>query len=463
MKIKLRNLGILREAEFTLGDLNIICGKNNTGKTYATYALYGFLTFWEEAFYVDVFEKYITTLLKTGSIELNLDEYLDKYSEIINAACSLYSPQLKQVFASGEKHFVNSELIVGVDASEILPLENYSSTMGTSKNQLIDITKNANSRIVSITLLAKNDKVNIPLGLLKRIIGESLKDILFKNTFPKPFIASAERTGAAIFRKELNFSRNRALEMVSKSEGEFNPYEFLNKVFDDYALPVKANVDFTRQLEGLTKKESYIYKFYPDILVDFENIIGGEYIVTKKDELYYTPSKYKRLKLTMDGSSSAVRSLLDIGFYIRHVAEKGDLLMIDEPELNLHPENQRNVARLLARLVNAGIKVFITTHSDYIVKELSILMMMNHPEPRLKKLAQREGYQEDELIKAEQLKVYIAEEDSIKLEGKKNKTKCHTLREVKVDPKHGIDAWSFDDTIETMNRIQDEIVWGEDE
>jgi predicted ATPase len=44
--------------------------------------------------------------------------------------------------------------------------------------------------------------------------------------------------------------------------------------------------------------------------------------------------------------------------------------MVDEPELNLHPENQRRVARLFARLINLGIKVFITTHSDYIVKEL---------------------------------------------------------------------------------------------
>jgi predicted ATPase len=36
----------LRQAEFSLGDLTIICGANNTGKTYATYALYGFLESW---------------------------------------------------------------------------------------------------------------------------------------------------------------------------------------------------------------------------------------------------------------------------------------------------------------------------------------------------------------------------------------------------------------------------------
>ena len=37
--------------------------------------------------------------------------------------------------------------------------------------------------------------------------------------------------------------------------------------------------------------------------------------------------------------------------------------MIDEPELNIHPANQRHIARLLARLVNAGMSVVISTHA----------------------------------------------------------------------------------------------------
>lgn len=166
---------------------------------------------------------------------------------------------------------------------------------------------------------------------------------------------------------------------MSSMEKDINPFELLSKVYTDYALPVKSNVDFTRQLEELARKDSFITKNHPEILDDFTDIIGGDYLVTKNDELYYVP-KGKRIRLTMDESSSAVRSLLDIGFYIRHVAAPGDLLMVDEPELNLHPENQRRVARLFARLVNIGIKVFITTHSDYIIKELNTLIMLNQGE-----------------------------------------------------------------------------------
>lgn len=45
MKVSLKNVGMLDEAEFEVGDLTIICGENNTGKTYATYSLYGYLDF----------------------------------------------------------------------------------------------------------------------------------------------------------------------------------------------------------------------------------------------------------------------------------------------------------------------------------------------------------------------------------------------------------------------------------
>ena len=249
---------------------------------------------------------------------------------------------------------------------------------------------------------------------------------------------------------------------MTSRDKDINPFELLSKVYSDYALPVKSNVDFTRQLEELAKKDSFIAKNHLDILADFADIIGGEYLVTKNDELYYVP-RGKRLKLTMDESSSAVRSLLDIGFYLRHVAAPGDLLMVDEPELNLHPENQRRVARLFSRLVNIGIKVFITTHSDYIIKELNTLIMLNQKGERFVKIATREGYSQAELLDAGKVRVYIAEEALIKIDGAQRKTRCQTLVQADINESMGIEARSFDETIEVMNRIQDEIVWGGDE
>ncbi len=48
MKFVFKNLGPIDKAELELGDLTIIAGRNNTGKTYVAYTLYGFLKMWAE-------------------------------------------------------------------------------------------------------------------------------------------------------------------------------------------------------------------------------------------------------------------------------------------------------------------------------------------------------------------------------------------------------------------------------
>ena len=462
MKVKIKNLGILKQAEFSLGDLTIICGGNNTGKTYATYSLFGFLYTWRRLLMLPKFgfKEKIDQLLSDGVISLDLQEYVQQCESILTAGCQRYIQQIPEVFAANEERFKNVDFQIELNFDNIQFKKKYERKISTATLEIISISKPENNPYLSITLLREKSNINLLVNVLEEIIDNSIKDIIFSQFFPRPFIASAERTGAAIFRKELNFAHNRLLEEISKSSN-FNPRELLFNVSQDYALPVKKNVDFTRQIETIVKKTSFIAENHPSILEDFADIIGGQYMITSNDELYYIP-KGKKLRLSMDESSSAVRSLLDIGFYLRHEARIGDLLIVDEPELNLHPENQRRIAKLFARLINIGIKVFITTHSDYIIKEINTLIMLNHNKPHLKQIAAEEGYRQEELLSADQVKVYIAEQALEMLKGKKRKTKFNTLTPAKIDPEMGIEARSFDTTIEKMNRIQTAIIWGEE-
>ncbi len=460
MKIKVKNLGPLKQAEFSLNPLTIICGQNNTGKTYATYALFGFLFTWDRIFSIDIDDGKIAELLSEGVTRIDAQEYIGQMGQILVEICQLYTRQLSKIFAAQADRFKDTDFSIVLDPQEIQIKGQFSRRIGSSETAIFSITKSEDSTELVIALLVENNKARIPTEILKHLISDNLKEVLFDGVFPRPFIASAERTGSAIFRKELNFARNRLIEEMGQADKDIDPMEILFKEYEDYALPIKRNVDFTRNIEAIAKKSSFLSIDHPDILQDFADIIGGEYMVTRNDELYYIPKGKRRVKLSMDESSSAVRSLLDIGFYLRHEAEPGDLLMIDEPELNLHPENQRRVARLLARLVNLGIKVFITTHSDYIIKEFNTLIMLRQDKPHIQHIATEEGYDSGELLSPEKVKVYIAEEASMVLDGGKKKTKCHTLTPADIDPQLGIDARSFDPTIEIMNRIQEAIVWG---
>ena len=263
-----------------------------------------------------------------------------------------------------------------------------------------------------------------------------------------------------MFRKELDFARNRFFDEMGRSDGDFNPMDFLFKHHQDYPSPVKVNADFIRRIERIAKEDSFLVQKHQHILDEFSDIIGGVYVAEGNDTIYFETKS--RLRLTMGESSSAVRSLLDIGFYLRHVARAGDLLIVDEPELNLHPRNQRRVARLFARLVNLGVRIFATTHSDYIVKELNTLIMLKQDKPHLRRIAKEEGYQPDELLDPTKVKVFVAERPLAETGSKRRRLIYPTLIPANVEPQLGIEVRSFDETINEMNAIQDAIMWGDD-
>ena len=70
-------------------------------------------------------------------------------------------------------------------------------------------------------------------------------------------------------------------------------------------------------------------------------------------------------------ASSMVTELVPIVLFLQNYVKTGDLLIIDEPEAHLHPEAQQQMAAALAFMVRSGLRVLITTHSHYMVEQLS--------------------------------------------------------------------------------------------
>jgi predicted ATPase len=463
MKISIKNLGAIKQAEFTLGELTIICGENNTGKTYVTHATYGFMDFLRTDAEFPVHKSDIEKLYSEGAIQLSLQPYIEDLKNHLDVSTKKYSEILHRIFAGSEQHFDDAALTFEMDYGSSRMNDKIELTFGTANRGILNVKSISGSNVLEIRLIVeRSDEELPPKYVVEDMIRNGIGTVLMGGIIPRPFLASAERTGAAIFQKELDFTRNRLVEILGDKRSKLHPVQLLGKFSSEYPFAVRKNVDFIRELPNIKNKESFILKNHHDLLDAFRDIIGGEYKVSKDGEIEFHPSSNKRIKLSLVESSSAVRSLLDIGFYLRHVAAPGDLLMVDEPELNLHPENQRKVARLFARLVNIGIKVFITTHSDYIIKELNTLIMLHQGGERLKKLAGRERYNDSEVLDPRRVKVYIAEEALIKLDSAKKKGRYPTLVAAEIDSRLGIDARSFDKTIEDMNRIQDEIVWGGD-
>ncbi|MFZ4664147.1 MAG: hypothetical protein ACOYNY_44520, partial [Caldilineaceae bacterium] len=70
MKLSLEKLGALTAGDLELADLTIICGENNTGKTYLTYTLYGLLRTWDTFVKLPDFD--LQPLQTNGVMEIDL-------------------------------------------------------------------------------------------------------------------------------------------------------------------------------------------------------------------------------------------------------------------------------------------------------------------------------------------------------------------------------------------------------
>ena len=90
-------------------------------------------------------------------------------------------------------------------------------------------------------------------------------------------------------------------------------------------------------------------------------------------DFYYSPQGIEG-EMRLNQASSMVSELAPLVLYLRGLVRPGDTLIIEEPEAHLHPGAQADMAVILARLVRAGIKVIITTHSDWLLQEIGNLI-----------------------------------------------------------------------------------------
>lgn len=265
-------------------------------------------------------------------------------------------------------------------------------------------------------------------------------------TIPEIFLMPAERSGLHLFFKELSQRRTALLHHASRPNIDIS--ELLRDVMRSrYALPIGNYIDWLNELPDLTNAQSS--DFHPLAEKVKRNLVKGAYRVSRRTGTisfrhYRTRGdNEKAIRMSLHLTSGTVKSLFGLWFYLEYQAEPGDVLMLDEPELNIHPENQRQIARLLARLVNAGLNVTISTHSDYIIRELNILMMLANEEVRT--LRRRYGYDKSETLTPENVGAYVFDE--------------HTITPLDIAPTTGVTASTFDETINSTNEVSNDIYY----
>ena len=159
-----------------------------------------------------------------------------------------------------------------------------------------------------------------------------------------------------------------------------------------------------------------------------------------------------KARLPIQMTASIIKTLSSLVVYIKHIANFNDLIIIDEPEINLHPSNQIIIARLLARLANKGFRLLISTHSDYIVREFNNLVILSQKDnASINKVAKEYEYQDDEYINTEDLNVYS-------FAYKNKRSKQIVVNEIPID-KTGFEVKAMDEVIDKLNNISETLYY----
>ena len=260
------------------------------------------------------------------------------------------------------------------------------------------------------------------------------------------FLMPAERNGLHLFFRELSTRRTALLHHASKEN--INIGELLRDVMRSrYAIPIARYIDWLNNMDAMHNLKSEGFHTYAEQLK--KDLAGGVYRVDPRTgSIEFKPYQVKRdgkstTSMGLHMTSSTVKSLFGLWYYLDHQARPGAMLMIDEPELNIHPSNQRKIARLLAKLVNAGLNVTISTHSDYIVREFNSLIMLDRDKEG--KLRRKYKYEKYEVLKQEQVGAFLFDNQ--------------TIQAFEITPEDGIYATTFDEVIRDLNAVNDGIYY----
>ena len=140
-----------------------------------------------------------------------------------------------------------------------------------------------------------------------------------------------------------------------------------------------------------------------DLLED--SVIQGRVEFEETSDIPFPEFIYdsKSGRFPLSRTSSMVSELAPVILFLKYLVGPGDLLVLEEPESHLHPASQRQMARAIVRLVNAGVKVIITTHSDYFVSQLNNLMRISYASDRWLK---GKGFERADCLKHAEVSAY---------------------------------------------------------
>jgi hypothetical protein len=448
MKLTIENLGSIKQADLDIKPLTVLVGPNNTNKTWAAYSLYALASLFAPPRQPVFFNRprtvdYVTNAPLPSQIQKNIVTAAEKAANFVlqnlplQAAIPTATPSPGSQQASGPitQTIKRSEVIADITFPIQVSLDG--TAIATMLAIVPDYLPNAKATLEISDTESQISPETINLNV-QRLPDSSFQLITEYRYAGLPIVVPyANRVPRSENNSELLSSiatsvRKLALSLLGNVLAF--PAERVALVSLYSALQIAAGptptgpvlswpvADFTNWLQTASFYPPGAMTVQPLPLKDIAELLQDNLLKGKTQfvgQALPKPLEYAMLgnnvPLRIHAASSLVKSLAALSIYVQN-AGSNDLLIIDEPEMNAHPEAQLAITELLAILVNKGVRIVITTHSPYIVDHLKNLVeAADVPSDKQDELAQKFILKTKEsFLKPDKLAVYLFQDGEAK-------------------------------------------------
>lgn len=443
MRLRVKNLGPILLAELDLSEpLIILTGPNNSGKTYLAWAAHsiskvagGFLAppkklrVWAEQ------------LLAVPNRTVDFSSLFECRDAVLRTLATAVQKRLPRDFAAPRDHFNNTRLKLipsPQDDEKFLSLKGSVATLHTDhKDFLFEVANEKLSLSIkahgTIGEDASSDRTDVTVEDIAQL---ACLVLMFKYVEADYVTFPVERLAINLFARELAAERTDLVDELLSDETHAT--KLIQAKLRQRAGRYPQAIRDALQRAIRTPNEHELSVF-ADLAEELElSVLGGSIKTKNHGELTYIPHQSTgNTTLGLHQTASVVKSLVSLVLYLRHEAKPEQRLVIDEPELNLHPDNQRRVTRILAKAVNRGLRIMMSTHSDYVIREINNLVMLGQDSDKARALAQELGYQSEQTLRRDQIGAYLVNDG--------------TCRRLDVN-KTGFETKTIEDEIHKLNQ-----------
>lgn len=401
MKFELKNVGIVEYANIELKGLTVLTGLNDTGKSFISKTVFSIIKTINEAKEQLVYDKYEPMINLLNQSFASFRSYLTLVKS--NQTAELQAQAQRQfqeiigkvnnyLFQKLPEKFLETEILNEINnyfETLIIDIQNIQQPLKINLEKTSTAIKNNHDKIKSLITDKPDDEIiynkYFDKTFIQKLFQGQLNSVILKNT---PLDISISNDSVEFINlsikdnKTSHFKVNNLLPFKDATIIETPIIIQLTKfITNTLAYPPQLRKLYTQRLDlpyHLTDLIEKISKYgiisnlpknFTDIYNTIKTTIDGQILFKQeKGGLVFEKEGGEILPFNI---ASGIKSFGLIQLLLSSdMINQNSVLIIDEPEVHLHPQWEIEYAKILVSLCKSGIPIIISSHSAYFIQAL---------------------------------------------------------------------------------------------